>query len=350
MQFQKTLCSALALLAPQLQRRTHKYLSQIFPTFGLWRGELEPGGSGWGPDSLLLIALTATWTRFTRRSQNCASWALRCSRAAPHACPCLGLRGEQEVLPLQMGSESCPLLRALLGSLLEQWWTLALCAHVDFNPTLFLGSAGLCSCKDALGAWAGRSWAGTKGLLQAPRGAAGAQQAGGEVGFQTWRAQEVVPKYFLWEILCRTWRGCSRICDVEQASLILCSQSSGSAWAGLGIWKTQCSLFLLSDFLDFGLVLKFPSSCFFYECSSSGCAHALSSSSRNRCLKHEVTEQDADSWMNLHLEAFGYVTRAFLSQFPVAIYFRLFEIVFHCLAGALWCKSMSNTLSWMDQD
>lgn len=105
---------------------------------------------------------------------------------------------------------------------------------------------------------------------------------------------------------------------MAQAALILCSEKSGSASAGLGSGKTQCSLFLLSDFLDFGLALKFPSFCSFCECMSPGCAHALGSSSRNRCLKHEVTEQDADSWMNLHLERFGYVTQAFPSQFPVA--------------------------------
>lgn len=121
MQLQLTPCSALALLAPQLQRRTHKYLPQIFPAFGLWRGELEPGGSGWGPDSLLLISLTATWTHFTRQSQDSADRALRSSRAPPHVRPCTGLlREPPEVLPLQVGSEPCPLLRALLGTLLEQ--------------------------------------------------------------------------------------------------------------------------------------------------------------------------------------------------------------------------------------
>lgn len=221
---------------------------------------------------------------------------------------------------LQMGSEPCPLPCALLGTLLEQCCTLDFCAHGDFNPTFFLGRAVFCSCEDALGAWAGRSWAGTEGLLRAPRGVAGAQQAGGGV-----RCQEVVSKYFHWEICCRTWRGHSRISDSAQAPLILCFQKSGSASAALESGKTQCSLFLLSDFLDFGLVLKFPSSCSFCECMSPGHAHTLSSSSRNKCLKHEVTEQDADSWVNLHLDRFGYVTQAFPSQFPVACatYFKM---------------------------
>lgn len=173
------------------------------------------------------------------------------------------------------------------------------------------------------------SWAGTEGLLRAPRGAAGAQQAGGGVRCQTWRAQEVVPKYINREIRCRTWRGRSRISDLAQAPLILCSQKSGSASECLESGKTQCSLFLLSDFLDFGLVLKFPSSCSFCECTSPGRAHALSSSSRNSCLKHEVTEQVADSWVNLHLERFGFVTQAFLSQFPVACA-TYFEMIWDC--------------------
>lgn len=117
----------------------------------------------------------------------------------------------------------------------------------------------------------------------------------------------------------------SSIYDLIQAPLILRSQKSGSASAGLGSGKTQCSLFLLSDFLDFGLVLTFPSSCSFCECASPGCAHTSSSSSRNLCLKQEVTEQDADSCMNLQLERFGCVTQAFPPQFPVACatYFKI---------------------------
>lgn len=86
-----------------------------------------------------------------------------------------------------------------------------------------------------------------------------------------------------------TWRGPGRICDLAQAAWILCSQKSGSVWAYLGRQKTQCGLFLLSASLDIGLVLNFPSSCFFFcERMSPGHASALSSCSRNRYLKHEV--------------------------------------------------------------
>lgn len=75
---------------------------------------------------------------------------------------------------------------------------------------------------------------------------------------------------------------------------------------------------------------NFHHTAFFSEHVSPGYASALSSCSRNRYLKQKCLEQDADSWMDLHLETFEFVTQTFLSQFTVAcaIYFKIISDCF----------------------
>lgn len=113
---------------------------------------------------------------------------------------------------------------------------------------------------------------------------------------------------------------CGRICDLARAHW----PSEKRLWRCLASWKPQCSQFLLSAFLDIGLVLKFWSSFFFWP---HWCLSSSSSNQYGKCLG-----QDADSWVNLHLRRFDYVTCAFLSQFRAACA-TYFKIISHCLFG-----------------
>lgn len=113
-------------------------------------------------------------------------------------------------------------------------------------------------------------------------------------------------------------RTCGRICDLAHAHWL----SEKRLWRCFTSWKPQCSQFLLSTFLGPQILVIFFF--FFWPC------WCLSNSSSNQYVK--CLGQDADSWVNLHLRWFDYVTCAFLSQFRGACA-TYFKIISRCLFG-----------------